>query len=124
VFFEAPHRLRQTLEELTVLLGKQPILLGRELTKVHEEWQWAPSAELATALTKPQGEFVALIPPLGIIDAPARAPSDEEIRVIFGQLTNLKTLGRRAAIREVAIQAGLSPNAVYEALERCKNSGN
>ena len=36
VFFEAPHKLRRTLEELIILVNR-PIFVGRELTKLHEE---------------------------------------------------------------------------------------
>ena len=39
VCFESPHRLRQTLAELGLILGNRPILVGRELTKIHEEWR-------------------------------------------------------------------------------------
>src|SRR5215510_6899047 len=37
VFFEAPHRIARTLEELASKIGNRPIFLGRELTKSHEE---------------------------------------------------------------------------------------
>ncbi|RPJ81038.1 MAG: 16S rRNA (cytidine(1402)-2'-O)-methyltransferase, partial [Acidobacteria bacterium] len=37
IFFEAPHRIRETLEQLQPHLGDREIVVGRELTKVHEE---------------------------------------------------------------------------------------
>ncbi len=37
VFFEAPHRVRGTLEAILRVVGDRPVVVGRELTKVHEE---------------------------------------------------------------------------------------
>ena len=38
VFYEAPHRLKETLEDMTELLGDREVVLGREVTKVYEEF--------------------------------------------------------------------------------------
>ncbi len=64
ILYESPHRLRQTLADLTAVLGAQrPLSLARELTKLHEEiWR----GELGAALTHyqgraPQGEFTLVI---------------------------------------------------------------
>ncbi len=69
IFYEAPHRLRQTLQDLAEVLGERQIVLARELTKLHEEF-WRGSIEDAiTHYTErqPQGEYtlvVAGLPPL------------------------------------------------------------
>jgi 16S rRNA (cytidine1402-2'-O)-methyltransferase len=62
VFFEAPHRIHRTLAELTTLWVNRHIMLGRELTKVHEFSVVQPtSVELAETLSR--GEFVLVISP-------------------------------------------------------------
>lgn len=64
VFYESPHRLRQTLADLVAILGaERSIALARELTKLHEEF-WRGT--LAAAVThyadrEPQGEFTLVI---------------------------------------------------------------
>ena len=45
VFFEAPHKVRKTLEDLGLLV-KRPIIIGREITKLHEEFVSGTPAEL------------------------------------------------------------------------------
>ncbi|MDE2025506.1 MAG: 16S rRNA (cytidine(1402)-2'-O)-methyltransferase [Patescibacteria group bacterium] len=62
IFYEAPHKLVQSLQLLQSVLGDKEIVLARELTKVHEEvLQGTISSFLKTyALEKPRGEFVLL----------------------------------------------------------------
>lgn len=64
VFYEAPHRLRQTLEDLeTVLGGDRPVTLGRELTKRFEEI-WRGTLQGAIAYYQdhdPKGEYTLVI---------------------------------------------------------------
>ncbi len=69
IFYEAPHRVRQTLQDLAEILGEnRQIVLARELTKLYEEfWRGTISdAQLHYSNREPQGEFtfiVAGIPP-------------------------------------------------------------
>lgn len=63
IFFEAPHRLVKTLEELQEVLGKDKhIVICRELTKTHEEVRRETIAESLVHFkkTEPKGEFVLL----------------------------------------------------------------
>src|SRR4029453_7776241 len=59
VFFEAPHKFRKTLEDLDKLV-KRPIIIGREITKIHEEFVCGTIPELLTRFEVPQGEFTVL----------------------------------------------------------------
>jgi 16S rRNA (cytidine1402-2'-O)-methyltransferase len=63
VLFEAPHRLRETLEELLAALGERRIALARELTKVHEEVNRASLSETVRRFSAevPRGEFTLVI---------------------------------------------------------------
>ncbi len=122
VFFEAPHRIARTLRELADLLVDRPILLGREVTKIHEQWLQGTVKELTPDLQEPQGEFVVVIPPPAEQTNALSTPSDVELRAVFGQLTDIEALGRREAIRAIAQRTGLSAKSVFDALERTKNS--
>ena len=57
VFFEAPHRIRQTLQDLLHTLGDPHVVVGRELTKVHEELVRGPISGVLAALGEPRGEY-------------------------------------------------------------------
>jgi 16S rRNA (cytidine1402-2'-O)-methyltransferase len=120
VFFEAPHRLRKTLEELTLLV-KRPIIVGRELTKLHEEFVRGTPAELLARFDEPQGEFTVLVPPADPAEFVQDVVSDDQVMTIFGQITELKTGGsKRDAARETGERLGLSAKQVYDILERNK----
>ncbi len=120
IFFEAPHRLHRTLEDLALLV-KRPIMAGRELTKVHEELVFGTPAELVGIFEAPQGEFTLIIPPPDSSeDLPIEA-TDEAIAELFGQITEITRSGtKRDAARGVAERLGLTTKQVYEALERAK----
>ncbi|HEY1912191.1 MAG TPA: 16S rRNA (cytidine(1402)-2'-O)-methyltransferase [Vicinamibacterales bacterium] len=123
VFFEAPHRIRETLVELKRTVGDQPILLGRELTKAHEELVRGPISSVLTALTEMRGEFT-VVADIGQLTelAAIEAPADSVLLADFGEMTESRRVTRRQALTAVGRKHGLSPNKVYEALERAKKS--
>ncbi|MFA6493102.1 MAG: 16S rRNA (cytidine(1402)-2'-O)-methyltransferase [Patescibacteria group bacterium] len=60
IFFESPHRILKTLEELKQFVGDRPLIVGRELTKKFEEIYRGQISEILPKI-KPRGEFVILI---------------------------------------------------------------
>lgn len=62
ILFEAPHKLIKTLEELESAFGNIDIIIGRELTKVHEEFRREAIHESISHFSKhsPKGEFALL----------------------------------------------------------------
>ena len=120
VLFEAPHRLHSTLEDLSIL-GKQQIIVCRELTKIHEEIRSGSPGELAAQFSTPKGEFTLILPQQPESQTEAETVGDAEISAEFGQITDLGIVGsRREAIRRVADKLGVSVKAVYESIERTK----
>src|SRR4029453_18683492 len=61
VFFEAPHRIRDTLTDLLALFGDRTTALGRELTKAHEKLVINPISLHLEHLTQPRGEFTLVV---------------------------------------------------------------
>ena len=63
VFYEAPHRLKESLEDMRKILGDRDAVLGRELTKVHEEFIRGPLGELVVEIggREIRGEIVLLV---------------------------------------------------------------
>lgn len=123
VCFEAPHRIIRTLEEMGTKLVNRPIVLARELTKIHEQWLQGLASELIPQLGEGRGEFVLLIAPAESPALPVTAPSDFEVARVFGQTTDNSALSRREGVKRTAASLGLSAKAVYVALERHKISG-
>ena len=122
VFFEAPHRIRKTLAAISLLLVDRPIIICRELTKLHEEIIRISSADAATLQVTEKGEFSIVVGPKKSSDAPAQIIEDKDVYSYFYQLTNNDGLGRRQALTQTAHRFGLSTNAAYSAVERFKNS--
>jgi 16S rRNA (cytidine1402-2'-O)-methyltransferase len=124
-FFEAPHRIVQTLKLAADVLGDRPIMLGRELTKVHQEFLRGTAGDLSKAIEKIQkGEFTVVVGPLTKMvasEAATASPSDEEVLREFGRVTELGVSSRRQAVAVTAKRLGLSAKTVYAAIERIKN---
>jgi len=80
VWYEAPHRVAASLEDLAGLAPRTPIFLARELTKLHEQHLHGTAAEVLAALEKPvRGEIVFVLAPTAIDVPPAVAASDAEL---------------------------------------------
>ncbi len=76
VFYESPHRLARSLAELAALLPERPVVVARELSKLHEEYWRGTAAELAAALEdRPlRGEFVLIVGGAAAALPPRRLP--------------------------------------------------
>ncbi|MCP1143234.1 16S rRNA (cytidine(1402)-2'-O)-methyltransferase [Lysinibacillus endophyticus] len=119
IFYEAPHRLKETLKDLELVLGNRKITLARELTKKFEEFLrgtieeanvWANENEI-------RGEFCIIIEgnPNG------EAENEEEaywtnLSVIehIDYLIEEKSINSKEAIKEVAKIRGLAKRDVYQ----------
>ena len=121
VFFEAPHRIKETLEQLRVVMGDRPIAVCRELTKTHEELVVGPISSALSALGDPKGEFTIVVDPgQGTDDKRVAAPSDADMLREFGEMTAKSLLPRRRALNALARRHQRPPNEVYAAIERAK----
>ena len=120
VFFEAPHKVRRTLEDLVVLVNR-PIIVARELTKLHEEFVTGTPEELLKRFESPQGEFTVMVPPADPALEPVVEVTDDQVVELFGQITELRKDGsKRDAAREAGERLGLTAKQVYEIIERNK----
>jgi 16S rRNA (cytidine1402-2'-O)-methyltransferase len=123
VFFEAPHRIQQTLEELLRSVGDVQVAIGRELTKAHEEIIRGGLTAVLATLTRPRGEYTVVVDIGHLTEfALAESPSDAGIWVLFGDLTNSGRFTRRAAVSELARRFRMPAREVYAAIERARNS--
>jgi 16S rRNA (cytidine1402-2'-O)-methyltransferase len=115
VFFEAPHRIRRTLEEIRTKLGDVPATLGRELTKVHEEFVKGPISSILEHLTVPKGELTVVLDLGHTTYISSRAIPPNEL--CLGLTTEHTPASRRDDIRLFATRYGLTPNQLYELIE-------
>lgn len=114
VLYEAPHRLRSTLEDLRDALGAdRGVALCRELTKLHEEtWRGSLGDAVARcAEVEPRGEFVVV---LAGAEPPPDATDDELRRALDRELGT--GASRRDAAATVAARFDVAPNRVKRLL--------
>jgi 16S rRNA (cytidine1402-2'-O)-methyltransferase len=119
VFFEAPHRIRSTLEELYRTVGDCPVAVGRELTKAHEQLVKGPISEVLKLALPARGEYtiVADIGQMIDIVRPLTPGADSMWRE-FCELTENNGLSRRLAISTLAHKYGQSSREIYALVEQ------
>jgi len=118
VFFEAPHRVRETLEAAARILGDRTAMVGRELTKLHEEKIRGRLTEILGQLTETRGEFTIVLAPADPAAEKPPIPDNPALYREFCDLTENEGLGRRAAISRLAERYGVPSRLVYSAVER------
>lgn len=123
VFFEAPHRVRQLLQEAGALLGERPLMVGRELTKIHQELLYGSASELAERLNDPRGEFTIVVGPKPQLSIEVDdMPDSRAIASEFRHMTDSGQYSRRGAISELARKYGRPSREIYARLEEAKTS--
>ena len=121
VFYEAPHRILETLADLESVWGSAlRVVVARELTKIHEEFLRGTAAEVRTDLAsrdRVRGEIVLLIEakpqaPSGASSAPVRIAD----RVAL--LQSETGVDEKEALKRIARELGQSKSDVYRELQR------
>ena len=115
VFYEAPHRILEALEDIAAVCGDRPVVVARELTKLHEEFLRGSASSIREQLAaRPsvKGEITLLI---GKSEKPPvdDTPIEDAVRALEQQ-----GVARMDAIKQVAKARGLGKRDVYAALER------
>jgi 16S rRNA (cytidine1402-2'-O)-methyltransferase len=125
-FFEAPHRIAQTLSEAPEYLGERPILVARELTKRHQQFLKVNLNGAISQIMPLKGEFTVVVGPRPGPHGEVTDVSDAFIYSEFCHLTEVGSCGRREAMAGVARKYGRSTKQVYaivEALKRTPRDG-
>ena len=133
VFYESPHRILPMLEDAVEVLGDRRALLGRELTKIHEEVMAGTLASIRERLAARtvRGEFTLIVEPAGGAVTDARVRPGTEAAGIAGaadldaaadEVARLVADGidRGTALRRVARHRGVARKALYDLLVRRK----
>ncbi len=113
IFYEAPHKLRMTLDDLIAAFGGQrSVTLCRELTKLHETIQKTTLAEAAAfyAENNPRGEYV-----LVVAGGEKPAPAQWTLEQAVERARQLAEEGQKpsAAAKQAAAESGFSKSEIY-----------
>ena len=114
IFYEAPHKLRATLDDFYAAFGDRPLALCRELTKLHEEIRRTTLAQAIEYYREkdPKGEYVLVLAGAEPEEGPAVTLEDAVALVLERRETGERM---KDAVRQVAADTGLGRNELYEA---------
>lgn len=122
IFYEAPHRILDTLTDLESIFGPtQPVVIARELTKLHEEFLRGEIGELRTQLASRasvRGEIVFLLSPTA---APVTVLPTRTIAEEVANLMQSESLSEKDALKRVARERGIGKSEAYRELQREQN---
>ncbi len=115
IFYEASHRIVDTLEDMKDVLGNRQICLARELTKVHEEFLRGTIEEVLEVAGELKGEMVLVVE--GQTDAPQKTL--EEVTDLAMELAQ-NGLKPKAAAAKASESSPFSKNEIYAEMMRRK----
>ena len=124
VFYEAPHRVVAALEDIVEVLGPyRPIVIAREVTKLHEEFLRGKASDIFATLKSRdtvKGEITLLIGKAEEAELPAATSSRVSIRERIEQIMAEEKIDEKAALKKVAKERGISKSEAYRELQRSK----
>jgi 16S rRNA (cytidine1402-2'-O)-methyltransferase len=119
VAYESPHRILETLHDMADLLGNRPVVVGRELTKLHEEFLRGSAQEILDQLSQRgsiKGEFTIAI------GRSEEKPAIDDPLAEISRLQSEEGLDRMTAIKAVAKRLGLPKRELYGLVTEPGNS--
>ena len=122
VFYETPHRILATLGDVGEVLGERPVVVARELTKLHEEFVRGTPWEVLARLKKKRslrGEITLLIGKGELSAVPS-----QDVAAHVRELIENEGLPRMDAIKRAAKERGIPKREVYRLLEQSNRARN
>lgn len=115
IFYEAPHKLSNTLENMLEILGDRNIVLARELTKIHEEFIRGKISKIIEQIVDTKGEFVIIVEGNNI------SKKDKEI-LDLNELTleehykyyENTGISKKEIIKKIAKDRNVNKNEIYQ----------
>lgn len=120
IFYEAPHKLKNTLNDLLEILGDRRISLCRELTKIHEEVIRGKISDMITLYEQqePRGEYVLVVE--GAEESTDDGITLEQAAEMAAELAEAGTRASEAA-KEIAKKTGFSKSEIYNQMIKQTN---
>ena len=115
IFYEAPHKLINTLEIIKEILGDRKVVLAREITKIHEEFIRGNISEILDKIENPKGEFVILV-------EGSKKNDEEEEKENLNKLSleehfkyyKNKNFDKKEIIKKIAKDRNTNKNEIYQ----------
>lgn len=121
VVYEAPHRIAETMKDIVELLGaERPVVLARELTKIHEEFIRGTASQVLARVQEHElkGEITLLI---GKGEAQEAHEGAKDITQRLEEIMREQKLDEKAGLKILAKERGLSKSEAYREVQRRRN---
>ena len=113
IFYEAPHKLINTLENIKEVLGDRKIVLARELTKIHEEFIRGNISKILEKNIEIKGEFVIIV---------EKSKIENEEKLFLENISleehykyyEKKGLEKKEIIKQIAKDKNTNKNVIYQ----------
>ena len=118
VFYEAPHRIADTIADAAAILGDRQACLAREVTKLHEEFRRGKLTELFQSLEEhpAKGEITLVIGPPEKVAGGARTDTAQSLAARVDELMHQVKLDRKEALKLAARERGITKRDAYRQL--------
>jgi 16S rRNA (cytidine1402-2'-O)-methyltransferase len=124
IFYEAPHRILETLADLESVWGPTlRVVVAREVTKLHEEFLRGTAEEVKNSLAirdRVRGEITLLVEavPLNTSSNSADGPDTRSVARRLRELETNEGLSEKDGLKRLARETGLSKSDLYRELQR------
>jgi len=115
IFYEAPHKLKATLNDMLEVLDDRNVVLARELTKIHEEFIRGKISEILEDMENIKGEFVV------IVEGNSESKKDIELKNLNSmtldeqyEIYEKQGLSKKDIIKQIAKDRGVNKNEIYQ----------
>jgi 16S rRNA (cytidine1402-2'-O)-methyltransferase len=118
IFYEAPHRIADTIADAAAILGDRPACLAREVTKIHEEFRRGKLTALFQSLEEhpAKGEITLVIGPPEESPAGTHLSTAQSLAARVEELMHQAKLDRREALKLAAKERGITRRDAYRQL--------
>jgi 16S rRNA (cytidine1402-2'-O)-methyltransferase len=120
VLYEAPHRIRETLEDIASVLGPDtPVVIARELTKVHEEFIRGTVKDVLSRVQgrELKGEITLL---LGAGESQPAVEAAKDLSTRLREIMREQEIDEKSALKVLAKESGLAKSEVYREVQRAR----
>ena len=112
IIYEAPHKMKNTLEDLKNILKNRKIVLARELTKIHEEFIRKNIEELIEGIDNLKGEMILIIEGNSQIEKEENKINDLTLQEQY-KYYERQGLNKKEIIKKIAKNKNVSKNEIY-----------
>jgi 16S rRNA (cytidine1402-2'-O)-methyltransferase len=126
IFYEAPHRVAESIADAREILGDRPACIAREVTKIHEEFLRGKLSQLAEYLAEREarGEITLVIGPPEPTAVTGQGDCSQSLSDRVEELIRQAKLDRKDALKLAAKERGITRRAAYDQLIESKSKPN